>query len=283
MRRSTRRIGFTLVETLVAIVLLLALVTIGGVTTRATLVVQSRTAALDARSSAMTDALRTLERHVTTADPAAGDIRAARDTMLDLVRTIGLTTICRIAADTLLVTSGADPLPWATALPRSISAGDEVRLWHEPSGTWIARRVASATSAATPCGDSSGAWPGRATQRLIVDATTAGLHPGTPVRVTQREKWSLVRGGDGNWSLSLATWDVARAAFATPQPLLAQLAAPSGPDGPGLTFHAIDGRERRVADSALVTTRSVLIIMRSARHPRIGTLSDSVRINVGAH
>ena len=113
--------------------------------------------------------------------------------------------------------------------------------------------------------------------------TTVNVRAGTLVRVLQRERWSLVRGGDGAWALSMATWDATRSAFNTPQPLITPLAPPAAAGGAGFVIRAIDARGALVADSALATTRSLIAVLRAPRHALYGTLADSVRINVGAH
>ncbi len=281
--RHGRRRGTTLVELLVSLVLVTLLVGIGSMSTRRVLAVQARTARDDARHAALTDALLTLSRQAASADPLMGDLRVARDTALELLHDIGMTTVCRTAGDTLVVTSGADTLPWSATLPRLVTTDDFVRIWHDADARWIARRVLAATPASGPCGDSSLAWPDRGTQQLLLDSTTAGMRPGVVVRVLQHERWSMVRGADGNWSLSLATFDATRNTMSSPQPLLSPLAAPSAPSGPGLAVRAIDAQGRTLPDTALAQTRALMLTLRLATSARQHATTDSIRINVGIH
>ena len=274
------RRGVTLVELLVALVLLLVLVTISGASMQRVLAAQARTGNLDARGAASSDALETLSRHAASIDVAAADLRVARDTALELVRTVGVTTVCRANADTLLVSSAADTLPWSSTMPRTITSDDAVRTWHDADARWIMRRVLRAMPAAIACGDSTIAWPGRATQQLLLDSTTTGTRPGATVRVMQRERWSLVLGGDGRWSLSLATWDAGRNTFGTPQPLLSPLAAPSAGGGPGLAIRAIDAQGRALPDSSLTMATALLVVLRGLQSARDGAPIDSVRVHV---
>jgi len=281
MTRDHSRPGVTLVELLVVLVLVSMLVTIAGASTQRILAVQTRLSSADGRRTASSDALQTLTRHVASADPTLGDLRTARDTALEFVHALGSTTVCRSHGDTLVVTSGADSLPWVTTLPRLITDDDAVRVWHDDDSRWVARQVRDVSSAAGACGDSSLAWPGRATQQLILDSAATGLRPGAVVRVLQRERWSLVRGADDNWSLSLATWDPTRLRFAVPQPLLSPLATPSAMAGAGLETHALDAVGRRLPDSALARARSIVVVLRHATTGRHDIIVDSGRIDVG--
>ncbi len=279
--KRTARAGVTLVELMVSMMLMLVIAAIGGLTARRTLGSQAQLARIDTRATTLSDALRTLTRHANTADPTLGDLRRARDTVLDLMHAIGITSVCRINGDTLTIGSGNDSLPWSTVSPRTVTTDDAVRAWVENPPHWETREIIAVGIASGACGDSTLAWPDRATQRLTLAGTVAALHVGAPVRVLQHEKWSLVRGGDGTWALSLATWNAATNAFGTPQPLASPFAAPSAPDGAGLSVRAINPAGATVTDSALRSARSLLITLRLPRHPRDGLLTDSVRINVG--
>jgi type II secretory pathway pseudopilin PulG len=273
----------TLIELVVALAVLPLLLAIGAITARRALSTQALGSAADARAVAISDALQTLARHASDADPANGDLVVARDTTLQLRHDVGITSVCRSSADTLVTSTGSDAKPWSSTLLRLITDDDQVRLWHEPTRSWILRSVRTATPATGACGDSITPWPERASQRLLLNDSIPGMLVGAPVRVLQRERWSLVRGGDGNWSLALATWNEARASFNVPQPLLSPLAAPSARDGPGFSARAITATGATLADSALTRTRSIIAVIRSTTHPRLGNLTDSVRINVRTH
>ena len=283
MRRELRA-GVTLIELLVSMVLLLIVIAIGAVTAQRTVAVQARLSAQTARRDGISDALRTLERHAAGVDPAAGDLLAARDSVVELLHTIGIATVCRSGGDTLVLEHAADSLPWAGTLPRAVTGDDELRVWDDGAGRWMRRRIVAVGSAGGACGDGVTPWAGRAVQRLRIDSAVDQLRPGSLVRVLQRERWSLVRSGDGSWSLSLATWDAARRAYDASQPLLSSLAAPSAPGGRGFTVRALDRVGATLLDSAaLRRARALLFTVRSASHSRYGTTIDSIRVNVGAH
>lgn len=281
--RTANRHGVTLIELMVSMMLLLVVVAIGAIAARRTVAIEARTSWRASRESGISDALRTLARHASNAEPARGDIRRARDTVLDIVHTIGITSVCRVSRDTVVIASDADSLPWSTVLPRGVTADDEVRVWRDEAQDWVQRGVRAVSGASGTCGDSVRTLPGRASQRLVLNDTVSGVYAGAPLRVLQRERWSLVRGGDGAWALSMATWNAARGVFQVPQPLVAPLASPSAVGGAGFTISAIDTRGVTVIDSALVRTRSLVAVLRAPRHQMHGIVSDSVRINVGQH
>ncbi|MBC7844453.1 MAG: type II secretion system protein [Gemmatimonadaceae bacterium] len=281
--RISQRHGVTLIELVVAIILLLVVVAIGAIAARGTLAVEARTSMRASRASGISDALRTLARHASNAEPAHGDIRGARDTLLDIVHTLGITSVCRVSQDTVVIPGAEDSLPWSTVLPRAVTADDEVRVWRDDTHDWTQHSVRSVSGASGACGDSLRTWPGRAAQRLVLGDSVSGIELGAPLRVLQRERWSLVRGGDGAWALSMATWDAARGMFQVPQPLLAPLASPTAVGGAGFAIRAIDASDATLVDSALARTRSLLAVLRAPRHQTYGTVSDSVRINVGPH
>jgi prepilin-type N-terminal cleavage/methylation domain-containing protein len=279
--RSARRPGVTLIELLVVLALVMVLVAIAGASTQRLLAIQSQAASADTRRSALSDALRTLTRHVASAESSRGDLRSAQDTVLELLHGIGSTTVCNARGDTLVVTNSADSMPWRTTLPRAVTDDDALRIWHDGDARWITRRVRTTAPATGPCGDGSLPWPDRATQQLVLDGTTSGMRPGAVVRVLQHERWSLVRGGDGNWSLTLATWDASRHAFNPPQPLLSPLSPPSAGSGAGLVVRAIDALGNPLPDSALGQARSVIVVLRYRPTGRQGVITDSVRVDVG--
>jgi hypothetical protein len=277
------RRGTSLIETVVATVLLSVVLLIGATVARVTLVAQAHVDVVGSRRAGLTDALRTLTAHVMDADPAAGDLRLAQDTVLDVVHTIGTVTVCRLNADTLTTTAPNDTVPWSTNTPRLLVAGDAVRIWDEIVGTWSERAVIDARGASGACGDATRPWPDRASQRLILSAAIPNIRPGAVARVLMREKWSLVLGSDSRWSLSLATWDATRNRFGVPQPLLSPLAAPNASVGPGLVVRGLSATGAPLPAAALALARTVTITLRTAAHARYGSHADSVRINVTAH
>jgi len=282
MSINTSRAGMTLIELIVSLMVLMVLITIGGVTAQRSLQVQARASVVDARRTALSDAIRTLSRHSANIDLMRGDLRAARDTVLELMHTVGTVPVCRMVADTLFINTGRDTTPWSASLPRLVSSDDEVRLWHDATATWESRTVRSLTAASGACGDTTQPWAGRATQRLLLSGSVSGIRAGAQVRIVQREKWSLVRGGDGNWSLSLAAWDRVRNRYDAPQPLLSPLSAPGARGGSGFAVRALNASGDMVPESALFSAHALLVTLRIAPHARYGATTDSVRINVGA-
>ena len=283
MRIAHSRSGVTLIEMIVALLLLLVVFAIGSLTAQRSISTAVEMGARESRAASVSDALRTLARHGVNADPRENDIRSAADSVLEIMHTIGVSTVCRVRGDTLVLSQPADEMPWSAVLPRAVTEDDQLRIWNELPQLWVSRGIRDVAAASGSCGDSSTTWSGSASQRVVMDDSIPGVTAGSPVRVVQRERWSLVRGGDGLWSLSLATWDAVRGAYATPQPVVSSLADRSAPGGPGFSVRAIDHANLPLADAALTRTRSLIVHVRSAAHARFGSSTDSVRINVGPH
>lgn len=282
MTSGSVRCGTSLVEVLVAVVLLLIVVQIGGVSARTVLARESRVATLSSRSSAIADGLQTLARHVASADPSSDDLQRASASVLDVVTTIGVASACRIRGDTLVISSGDSASPWFATLPRAVTSDDAVRVWTDRDG-WVDRRILSVASGSGACGESFAPWPGAGSQRLVLNDTLPGsARPGGLVRVLSRERWSLTLGGDGNWSLTRATWNAGTATFSVPQPLVSPLATLTAATGAGFTVRAADAAGSTLADSALRKAHFVDVVMRGRPHVRYGAITDSVRIHVAA-
>ncbi len=283
MHAHRARAGVTLIELMVALVLLSMVLAIGALIAQRVLHVEYRTSALSVRRQSLSDALVTLARHVAEIDPRAGDLRVASDTALELLRPVGVTSVCRIVADTLTVGSGSDTLAWSTRLPRSVAVGDQVRAWTDATGRWQTRTVIDVLPASDACGDSVFPWPDRAVQRVVIDDSMPTIHPGAVLKVLQHERWSLLRGGSGEWSLALSAWDPARAQLGIPQPVHSPLASPIAPGGAGFSVRAVDTVGAVLTAGQLTRARSLLVVLRTPAHVRFGVTSDSVRINVGHH
>lgn len=279
----TPRRGTTLVELVVALSLLTVILAIGALVAQRTLSEEARVTRSTAQRAALADALHTLTRHLSETDPAAGDLQAVRDTMLDALVPIGLTTTCRHRADTLTVATAAEPAPWAATLPRDITAGDVIRVWSERSAGWVQSTVAATATAAGPCGDSLAPWPDRASVRLLLRDTLPPISAGSPIRLLQRQKWSLIRSVGGEWALAMATWDPLRSAFTTPQPVVAPLASPTARSGPGFTVTALDSTHAPVGTGPLSRTRALHLSLRTPPNARSTSTTDSAHINVGYH
>lgn len=284
MHTFASRRGTSLPELLVALTISLIVLSIGSRAATSAIALQSTISASDISSTTRNSAVATLSRHVTNSIPRDGDLYSAQDTVLEFAHTIGVVTVCAIRGDTILTTRGADSLPWHTSLPRTISTNDRLRIWSDSTSTWRTLGVRTIGTATGPCGTPDRPWAGSAWQRIALDSIPTGVSVGALIRVLQRERWSLLRSGDGTWSLALATWEAARGRFGVPQPVMALLNAPSAPGGPGLDVRAADATGTTLTSANLERTASVTVILRSATPPRGGTVaSDSVQINVRAH
>jgi type II secretory pathway pseudopilin PulG len=277
------RAGVTLIELLLSLVLLALVIAMAGATLKRILVVEFRATNAASQQTALADALRTLRLHTESASPADGDVIVAADTVLDIRSDFGVTSACRANGDTVVTALDNHAVPWASSLPRQITAGDLVRVWSDSLQAWRVREVKAVASASGACGDSTAAGTGRAGQRLILHDSVPNIVTGAVLRIAQRERWSLVRGGDGRWSLGLALWDAARGASGVPQPLVSGLAKPSSAGAGGMAVRAVDASGATLTAAELHRTRSIFVALRSETQPRVPQSADSVRINVGAH
>ncbi len=282
MTRAHPRRGTSLIELLVVLVLLLPVLSIGAIATRRVLTTEAALGTRAGRAAAISDALQAIARHLRSIDPKAGDLVSASGSTLDVTTTLGIATVCRSRRDTLFITLGSDSAAWSGVLPRNVSGTDAVRLWRDRSGTWISRGIKTVATSAVPCGEPFAPWPGAATQRLVLSDSAPDVRPGALVRIVERERWTLSLSGDGTWSLTLASWNPGTAAFAVAQPLLAPLAPASTPTGAGFTVRTRDAAGTLLTTGSLTAARAVDIVLRSAPHTRYGSITDSVRVDVGA-
>ncbi|MDZ7632772.1 MAG: prepilin-type N-terminal cleavage/methylation domain-containing protein [Gemmatimonadaceae bacterium] len=206
MRATTRRHGVTLIEMIVALLLLLIVLGVGSLTARRSIGAVASIGALESRSAALRDALTTLSRHVAGSEPHRLDLLSAHDSVLELRHTIGVSTLCHARIDTLVIGGSNDSLPWGAAMPRAVTTDDQLRLWDDHQQRWRQVGVRGVSGAGGVCGDSIGPRFGLAAQRVIIDDTLASIAPGAVVRVLQRERWSLLRGGDGLWDRTAGTF-----------------------------------------------------------------------------
>jgi prepilin-type N-terminal cleavage/methylation domain-containing protein len=277
--RPPRRAGFSLVELLVAVTLLG--VVLGAVVSLA--VAQQRAhVALEGRRAArgqLRDAALLLARELRSVADDAGDLRAAHDTLLDLVATTGGSVACAVAGPETVELPPAEPpetaLTWWVAAPRPGDLAlvlDAGAAPGEADDRWLALDVVAAVPSATACAGSPFAGDVRGGYRL----TLAGgvplpptLRPGAPVTLARRRRWSHYRGSDGLWYLGLREWDGAE--WGETQPAAGPLRRAGG-TGSGLSVTRLDGGMR------LVLRADPAVAWRAGREP---VASESVRVLVG--
>lgn len=277
--RSARRAGFSLVELLVAVTLLG--VVLGAIVSLA--VAQQRAhVALEARRLAraqLRDAALLLARDLRPVAGDADDLRAADDTLLDLVATTGGSVACAVAGPETIELPPSEPpetaLTWWVAAPRP---GD-VALVLDPGAApgegddrWLALEVTAAASSVTACAGGPFAGGVRGGYRLALAGAVPlppTVRPGAPVTLARRRRWSHYRGSDGLWYLGLREWDGAE--WGETQPAAGPIRRAGGAAS-GISVARLDGGLR------LVLRADPGVAWRAGRQL---VVAESVRVVVG--
>ncbi|MBL0170251.1 MAG: hypothetical protein IPP90_05870 [Gemmatimonadaceae bacterium] len=218
------------------------------------------------------------------------DLVAWSDTAVEFDGMVGLGIACASTGRTQVLIVGPDsssyaPGPLAVIWNQPPQAGDEVELWLAPSqSTSTPRAQASAIRVVTSSRDCAhsplrSAGIGEAVRIALVDTLPGDAVAGAPIRVTRRTRYSLYRGGDGEWYLGRRTrgpggWDVV-------QPVAGPLR--SARDR-GLVIRVHDANGQAVDSASANAAARVSIEMRAPRRSGRATPRalrvDSVRIDV---
>ena len=242
-RRS--RSGFTLAELLIALACAgLLCATIAAIALR-----QARLFAELADNAAVTGRLReviaTLPIDLRAVSPAAGDIREARDTSLEIRATIANAVTCDTVRDVtgrsvILGPALGGAETYASYLA-TIAAGDTAWVLdaRDTVERWIPRRITSVSSTtAARCGIGAPRMNGVSfTATTFALDTLAPARPGSVIRVTRPVRYSLYRSSDGSWQLGAREWNPITLRLNTIQPVAGPLSAPSAQ---GLVFSYFD-------------------------------------------
>jgi hypothetical protein len=139
------------------------------------------------------------------------------DTAVELLALIGQSALCARAAAWLVLPPSVTSAGQAFTLWRSPpSAGDVAAAFDTSANQWRYRRV-DAVSAPTDGGgcvpasylitvaDSAARTP--VTRLVLADSFPPTVGVGAPVRLLRRVRWTLYRGGDGQWALGQRSCD----------------------------------------------------------------------------
>jgi prepilin-type N-terminal cleavage/methylation domain-containing protein len=275
--RAVSRRGFTIVELLVALVLLSVLVgAVADVVAR-----QWRAqAALDARRAAhaqllaAADALRPMLRMAAGDGDAAdsSDLAIVSDSLLEVRATMGASVVCAVVDARTVelppVAAASPALTWWRAAPQPGAAA----LFHGDRG-WVARDVEALGTAVGGCAGAplAGAMGAAPRFRLrLVSPLPSGIVAGAPVRFVRRVRWLHYRASDGRWYLGEREWD---GAFWTgTQPV----AGPLRPPGPrrGLSVVARDSAGNVVDATGRVVR--IEVVVRADAGPSVDSVAFAV-------
>jgi len=293
-QRALRR-GVTLIELIVAMA-------VGGVVlalVAAISVRQQRIYADVADRSALAAQLRQaatiLPIDLRALSPAAGDIREARDTSIELRATIASAVACDTLAGALVLAPSVTGETTVGSYVTPVAAGDTA--WtlapNDSGDVWLAYAIESvASGGASDCApigprlSASERTANRVAIRLVGSPPLTNLL-GAPLRVTRLVRYSLYRGGDGRWYLGQRDWNTASLRFNTIQPVSGPFSSPASR---GVLFQYSDSAgvllPSPVADSRAVTLVRIELrgqsqnAMRAFAAGSQGKSSDSLRLAV---
>ena len=242
-RYATRR-GFTLVELLVTIVVagvVLGLLTLTGLRQQRLLADLLDDTSL---SGQLREAAALLPLQLRAVSAAAGDLRDARDTALEVRGTIASGVVCDIANGSLILAAPTSGSQTYASYATSIQPGDTAWLYAAGAlaDAWVPYAVTSVASAnAGPC-DAKGPRvdadvAGRTRTAIALDSALGAVAIGRPLRVTRAVRLSLYRSGDGSWNLGERDWNSQAQRFNAIQPLAGPFLAASSA---GLAFTYLD-------------------------------------------
>lgn len=242
-RPESRAPGFTLVELLVAMTVagvVVSLVTLIGLRQQRLLSDLSNDASLAAQ---LHEAATILPVDIRALSPAAGDVRDARDTALEMRSTIASGVVCDTAARSLVLPPATDGADTYASYTSPIEAGDSVWLFTpgDSMDTWQPRAITSVGSASPgQCATGGPLLADSLLRRLrvsiVFDSTsTIVVAPGRPLRVTRPVRYSLYRSSDGAWSLGAREWNPAQSRFNGIQPVAGPL-LPASAHGLGFAY-----------------------------------------------
>ena len=263
---SVRRLrpGFTLPELLIA----LAGASVLCAVIAAIALRQERLFAELADNAAMTGRLRevitTLPIDLRAASPAAGDIREARDTSLEIRATIASAVACDTVGGaegrSLILGPAVGGAETYASYLATIAAGDTTWLLdaRDTVERWIPRRITSVSSAtASRCANGAPVVSGTSFVATVVALDTlAPARPGSVIRVTRPVRYSLYKSSDGSWQVGARDWNTTSLRLNTIQPVAGPLLPPSGR---GLVFSFFDSAGTVVSDPAAPSAGLALV------------------------
>ena len=255
----TRRPGFTLAELLIA----LACASVLFAVTASIALRQQRLFAELADNAAATGRLRevtaTLPIDLRGVSPAAGDIREARDTALEVRATIASAVVCDTAGRSIVLGPALAGAGTFANYLTAVASSDTAWLLdlRDTLDNWIPRKITSVSStSANGCGRGAPVASGPFSATTLTLDSLAPARPGTALRVTRPVRYSLYRSSDGSWQVGARDWNSSTLRLNTIQPIAGPFAPPSGH---GLAFSYLDSAGRELANPGDSSARLALI------------------------
>ena len=271
-RPARGRDGFTLAELLVAMAvagIVLGILTAVSVREQRAFADLTEQAVVAAQ---LREAAAVLPVDLRALSPAAGDIRDARDTAIEVRATIASAVACdTVTGAIVLAPARTDAASYASSFA-SVSAGDTAWLLTpaDSDDAWAPYAVASvAASAAGQCApggpqlDAAAAAAPRTKIALVGVAPAArAAFAGVPLRITRPVRYSVYKASDGDWYLGERDWNAASLRFNIVQPVAGPM-RPAAAGGLTFTFRDSAGASLTVPAGDLRLSRRIDIDLRA--------------------
>ena len=276
MTGHRRRAGFTLVELMVAVVLVgIVIGTLVNVIVRQQRFYRGATDVIDTRSQTR-QAINLLPGDLRMLSSRLGDIKVMTDSSILLDATVGTGVACRVGVQSVSLPPMNAARGRFTSWTSPPRVGDDIHIFVNDSGTFRTHRITDVDSNTVHC-------PGGIGDPVIDAAADAGkwrywvqfapapdafIVAGAPIRITRRVKYSLYQSpADRQWYLGYREQGADPNALSAIQPV-------SGPYRPyaagptsGLSFYYFDGNGNPTADRFSVARIDVAV--RSRTNQRI--------------
>jgi hypothetical protein len=216
-----------------------------------------------ALSSQLGDALAVLPIDLGPVSSAAGDIREARDTSLEIRSTIATAVVCDTSGVRLVLAPPGDGAVTYGSTLSPIEVGDSAWMMAptDSAEVWQRYRVGGvATVRPGDCGPRGPILTPAARIAARIELTLDGFSAANPigaiVRVTRPMRYSLYRGSDGQWYLGQRDWNNASLRFNIVQPVSGPFLPPASA---GLLFQYYDSAGARLS-TPVADTRPIALV-----------------------
>lgn len=283
-RTSSRRAGFTLVELMVAIVLVgIVLGSLINVIVRQQRFYRGATEVIDTRSQTR-QAINLLPGDLRMLSSGLGDIIEMRDSVIDMYATVGTGVACRVGLQSVSLPPMNAARGQFTSWTSPPRIGDQIHIFVNDSGTFRTHRVISVDSNTVHCpGGTDPVIDGAADagkQRYWIQfapAPDAFIVVGAPVRITRRVRYSLYQSPtDRQWYLGYREQTADAAVLTAIQPVSGPYRAYAPDNTSGLAFFYFDGAGAPTTNRLQVARVDVAVRTRTNQRIQIsGMMTDA--------
>jgi hypothetical protein len=222
------------------------------------------------------DAEAILPTDIRAASTAAGDLRDARDTSLELRSVVASGVVCDTAGGAVVLAPATAGVDSYAGISSAVTSGDTawVLALADSTEAWRPFRVAASSAfRAGACAPGGPALIGSALTLprtvLTLDSLSPATAIGVPLRITRPLRYSFYRGTDGAWYLGQRDWNTVTQRFNAIQPVSGPFVAPSASAS---VFHYLDTAGAAlavpVANARLVGAVRIDLQTRTASVPR---------------